>query len=113
MNKIIVKNQYPIPWIDGLLAQLKRATFFSKIDLNSSYHQVPIDKIDVTKISFKYKEGLFDWLCMPLVLNNYSTTFMKMMDDILWPFTNSFIVVYLDDILIFNKIWEEDLEHIQ
>jgi hypothetical protein len=64
-------------------------------------------------MSFKSKEGLFEWLIMPFGLINDPTTFMSMMDDILWPFTNYFVVVRLDDILIFTKNWAEHLQHIQ
>jgi hypothetical protein len=74
---------------------------------------VSIKENDVWKMTFKSKEGLFEWLFMPFSLTNATTTFMWMMDDILCPFTNSFLVVYLDDILIFNKTWKEHLENIQ
>jgi hypothetical protein len=153
---IKVKNWYPIPWIDDLLDQLKGAKFFRNIDLKSSYHQVSIEKNDVWNTTFKSKDGLFEWLVMPLDLTNalyklkgakffhnidlksichqvsiekndvWNTTFkskdglfewlvmpfgltnalykfMWMVDDILWPFINSFVVLYLDDIFIFNK----------
>jgi hypothetical protein len=113
LNKITVQNRYPIPRIDDLLDQLKEVKYFSKINLKSRYHQVPIEPSNVWKIAFKSKEGLLEWMVMPFRLTNAPANFMRLMDDILWPFTNSFVVVYLDDILIFSQTWEEHLHHIR
>ena len=94
LNKITLWNRYPL--IDDLLDKIKGEKFFSKIDLKSGYHQVPIELYDVWKAAFKSKEGIFEWLVMPFGLMNVPATFMRMMDGILQPFTNSFLVVYLD-----------------
>ena len=88
LNKITVQNRYPIPQINDLLDQLKGVKYFSKIDLNSRYHQVPIETSAVWKTAFKAEEGLFEWLFMPFGLMNALTTLMRLMDDILQPFTN-------------------------
>ena len=112
LNKIIVRNKYPIPQINDLLDQLKGAKYFSKIDMKFGYHQVPIEPTNVWKTTFKSKEDLFEWLIMPFGLTNAPTNFRRLMDEILRPFTNSFMVMYLDDILIFNHSWEQCLYHI-
>ena len=113
LNKIKVRNQYPIPRIDDLLDQLKGVKLFIKIDRKYGYHQVPIEPIDVWKTTFKSKEGIFEWLVMPVGLTNAPATFMSLMDDVLIPFTNYFLVVYLDEILIFNRTLDKHMQHIQ
>ena len=113
LNKITVWNRYPIPWIDDLLDQLKGAKYFSKIYLKFGYHQVPIEASSVWRTTFISKEGLLERLLMPFGLKNSPATFMRLMEDILKPFTNALLVVYLDDILIFCQSWEEHLHHIR
>lgn len=80
-------------------------------NLKSSYHKVQIEHTYVWKTAFKSRKGLFKWLVMPFGLKNSLATFMRLVDDILWTFTKLFVVVYLDDILVFNKSWEEHLQH--
>eukprot|EP00253_Pinus_taeda_P030017 PITA_30017 len=97
----------------GVPMHCQGAKYFSKIDLKLGYHQVLIEPSDVWKSALKAKEGLFKWLAMPFGLTNAPATFTRLMDEILQPFTNSFVVVYLDVILIFNQSWEQHLHQIR
>ena len=112
LNKISVKNKYPLQQIDEVIDNLKGAKLFTKFDLNSGYHQIPIDSTNVWKMNFKTKEGLFEWLVMCFLLTNAPTTFMRHMDDLLFPFIGKCVIVYLNDILIFSRSWEEDVQQL-
>jgi len=109
----MIKNCYPLPRIDDLLDQLNEVVYFSKLDLHSGYHHVRVAEQDAWKTAFKTKQGLYEWLVMPFGLANAPTTFMRVMNDVLRPFLDDFVIVYLNDILIFRKTWEEHLKHVK
>ena len=112
LNKITVKNHYPLPRIDDLLDQLRYAKYFTKLQLQSGYHQVRIAEEDIWITTFKTKQGLFEWLVMTFSPTNAPTTFMRVMNDVLRPFLDEFSIAYLDDIFIFSKSRDEHVMHV-
>eukprot|EP00253_Pinus_taeda_P017619 PITA_17619 len=113
LEKISIKNRYPLPRIDDLLDQLKNVVYFTKLDLHNDCHQVRIAEHDVWKTTFKTKQGLFKWMVMPFRLCNAPTTFMRVMKNVFQPFINEFVLVCLDDILAFSKNWFEHMSHVK
>ncbi|PKA57912.1 RNA-directed DNA polymerase like [Apostasia shenzhenica] len=113
LNKITIKNKYKLPRIDDLFDQLKNAKVFSKIDLRSGYHQLRIRAQDISKSAFRTKYDHYEFVVMPFGLTNAPAVFMDFMNRIFQPYLDKFIIVFIDDILIYSsseKVHEEHLK---
>ncbi|OMO80899.1 reverse transcriptase [Corchorus capsularis] len=112
LNKVTVRNRYPLPRIDDLFDQLKGAQVFSKIDLRSGYHQLKIKAEDVPKSAFRTRFGHYEFLVMPFGLTNAPAAFMDLMNRVFKDYLDKFVVVFIDDILVSSKSMEEHGEHL-
>jgi hypothetical protein len=112
LNAVTIKNKYPLPCIDVLFDQLVGAKAFSKIDLRSGYHQIKIRANDIPKTSFSTRYGLYEYLVMSFGLTNAPTYFMYLMNSVFMPELDKFVVVFIDDILVYSKNEDEHAKHL-
>jgi hypothetical protein len=113
LSEVTIKNKYPLPRIDLLFDQLTRARIFSKIDLRSGYHHIRIRPEDIPKTAFTTQYGLFEYLVMSFGLTNAPAHFTYLMNSVFMPESDKFVVVFIDDILIYSKNEEEHAKHLR
>ena len=113
LNRVTIKNRYPFSRIDDLFDQLRGAQVYSKIDLHTSYHQLRVREADIFKTTFRTLYGHFEFTVMPFGLTNALAAFMDLMHRVLQPYLDRFVVVFIDDILIYSKSEEEHEGHLR
>ncbi|GKA45399.1 putative reverse transcriptase domain-containing protein [Tanacetum coccineum] len=113
LNKLTVKNRYPLPRIDDLFDQLQGSSIYSKIDLRSGYHQLRVREQDVPKTAFRTRYGHYEFQVMPFGLTNAPAVFMDLMNRVCKPYLDKFVIVFIDDILIYSKDEREHEEHLK
>ncbi|GJU17906.1 putative reverse transcriptase domain-containing protein [Tanacetum coccineum] len=113
LNKLTVKNRYPLPRIDDLFDQLQGSSVYSKIDLRSGYHQLRVRDEDIPKTAFRTRYGHYEFQVMPFGLTNAPAVFMDLMNRVCRPYLDKFVIVFIDDILIYSKTKEEHDAHLR
>ena len=112
LNKATIKNKYPVPLVQDLMDRLSKACWFTKLDLRAGYWQVRIAEGDEPKTTCVTRYGSYEFLVMPFGLTNAPATFCNLMNNVLFYYLDDFVVVYLDDIVIYSRTLEEHVNHL-
>ncbi|VVA40761.1 PREDICTED: reverse mRNAase, partial [Prunus dulcis] len=113
LNKVTVRNRYPLPQIDDLFDQLKGAKYFSKIDLRSGYHQLRVREEDIPRTAFRTRYGHYEFLVMPFGLINAPAAFMDLMNRVFRLYLDLFVIVFIDDIHVYSRTLEGHKKHLR
>ena len=113
LNKLTIKNKYPLSWIDDLFDQFRGASVFSKIDLRSGYYQLKVKDVDVPKTTFRTRYEHYEFLVMPFGLTNAPAAFMDMMNWVFHELLDQFVVVFIDNILVYSRTKEDHDKYLQ
>ncbi|GKC55338.1 putative reverse transcriptase domain-containing protein, partial [Tanacetum coccineum] len=113
LNKLTVKNRYPLPRIDNMFDQLQGSSVYSKIDLRSGYHQLRVREGDIPKTVFRTRYGHYEFQVMPFGLTNAPAVFMDLINQLCKSYLNKFLIVFINDILIYSKNKEDHEEHLK
>src|SRR5262249_2447140 len=113
LNRVTIKNKYPLPRIDDLFDQLREAKVFSRIDLKSGYHTIRIKVEDVLRTAFRIRYGHYEFLVMPFGLTNAPTVFMDLMNRVFRPLLDVCVIVFTDDILVYSTSEEQHEKHLK
>lgn len=113
LNQVTIKNKYPLSHIDDLFDHLKEVVVFSKFDLKSGYHQLKVRKKDIAKTAFRTRYGHYEFLVMPFGITNAPAAFMDLINYIFKSYLDRFVVVFIDDMLIYSKNDSEHEQHLR
>jgi hypothetical protein len=113
LNEVTIKNKYPLSWIEDLFDQMMGASVFSKIDLRLGYHQLKIRELDIPKTAFRTRYGLYEYTVMSFGLTNVPAYFMYLMNKVFMEYLDKFVIIFIDDILVYSKTEEEYENHLR